>query len=212
MPSRCLPPPWSVEDIGAVFVVLFPSMRLNFLDSVMGKLAFALAVAVSILPSTGHAQEREDMTQVTCTNYLIMAPDMARTFSAWLSGWYNQKFGYTAVGLDDYGKRVASLRQWCTDNPQATVMAALDRSVPQPGPPTGQDKVDMALVTCKQYLTSGAERQDMIAYWMSGYVQASVNQPKFYFRQFATDKRTVAKYCKKHGPETVMSAIQSGVR
>jgi hypothetical protein len=39
-----------------------------------------------------------------------------------------------------------------------------------------------------------------------------MNQPKFYFRQFANDKRTVAKYCKKHGPETVMSAIQSGVR
>jgi hypothetical protein len=174
---------------------------------VMGKLAFVIVIAIAIatLPGAGHAQEREDMTQVTCTNYLIMSPDMARTFSAWMSGWYNQKFGYTTVGLDDYDKNVASVRQWCTDNPQATIMAALNRSVPQPGPPTGLIKIDMSLVTCKQYLASDAERQDMIAYWMSGYVQASMNQPKFYFRQFANDKRAVSKYCKKHGGETVMS-------
>jgi hypothetical protein len=184
----------------------------QLLEMMMGKLSFALAISISILPGTGHAQERQDMTQVTCTNYLIMSPDIARTYSAWMSGWYNQKFGYTTVGLDDYGKRVASLRQWCTDNPQATIMAALDRSVPQPGPPTDQDKVDMALVKCQQYLISGAQRQDMIAYWMSGYVQASMNQPKFYFRQFDTDKRVLAKYCKKHKGETVMSAIQNGAR
>jgi hypothetical protein len=178
----------------------------------MGKLPFVLAVAISILPGTGHAQEREDMTQVTCTNYLIMAPDMARTFSAWMSGWYNQKFGYTTVGVDDYDRNVANVREWCTGNPQATIMAALDRSVPQPGPPTGLIKIDMSLVTCKQYLASDTQRQDMIAYWMSGYVQASMNQPKFYFRQFATDKNIVTKYCKKHGNETLMSAIQNGAR
>jgi len=178
----------------------------------MGELTFVLAIAILILPGTGHAQEREDMTQVTCNNYLIMAPDMARTFSAWISGWYNQKFGYTTVGIDDYEKNVANVRQWCTDNPQATIMAALDRSVPQRGPSTGLIKIDMSLVTCKQYLASDTERQDMIAYWMSGYVQASMNQPKFYFRQFATDKNVVAKYCKKHGNETVMSAIQNAAR
>src|SRR5215467_8853015 len=158
---------------------------------VMGKLAFALAIAISLLADAGHAQEREDMTQVTCTNYLIMSPGMARTFSAWMSGWYNQKFGYTTVGLDDYDKNVASIRQWCTDNSQATIMAALVRAVAQPGPPAGLIKIDMSLVTCKAYLTSDSQRQDMIAYWMSGYVQASMNQPKFYFRQFANDKRAV---------------------
>jgi HdeA/HdeB family len=179
---------------------------------VMGKLVFVLAIAIPMLLGTAHAQERQDMTEVTCTNYLIMSPNMSRTFSAWMSGWYNQKFGYTTVGLDDYDKNVASVRQWCTDNPQATIMAALDRSVPQPGPPAGLIKIDMSLVTCKQYLSSDAERQDMVAYWMSGYVQASMNQPKFYFRQFATDKRAVTKYCKKHGGETVMSAIQNGFR
>jgi len=47
------------------------------LEMVMGKLAFALAIAISILPRTGHAQEKEDMTQVTCADYLRMSPSLA---------------------------------------------------------------------------------------------------------------------------------------
>jgi len=178
----------------------------------MGKLLFALATAISILPGTGHAQATLDMTQVTCANYLAMPPDQARIFSAWMSGWYNQKFGYTTVGFDDFGRNVSSVRQWCTGNPSATIMAALDRSIPQPGPPTGQVKVDMSLVTCKQYLASDADRQDMIAYWMSGYFRASRSQPVFDFARFANNKKAVANYCKKHGRETVMSAIQNSAR
>ena len=52
----------------------------------------------------------------------------------------------------------------------------------------------------------------MIAYWMSGYVRASRNQPTFDFRRFANNKKTVGNYCKKHGGETVMSAIQNSAR
>ena len=52
------------------------------LEMVMDKIAFALAIATSILPGTGHAQEKEDMTQLTCTNYLMMSPDLARIYSA----------------------------------------------------------------------------------------------------------------------------------
>jgi hypothetical protein len=178
----------------------------------MGKFAYALAIAISILPNGGHAQATLDMTQVTCANYLAMPPDQARIFSAWMSGWYNQKFGYTTVGFDDFARNVASVRQWCTGNPQATIMAALDRSMPQPGPPTGQIKVDMSLVTCKQFLSSDADRQDMIAYWMSGYFRASKGQPIFDFQRFANNKRAVANYCKKRGSETVMSAIQNSAR
>jgi hypothetical protein len=178
----------------------------------MRKLAFGLALAISILPNAGHAQATLDMTQVTCANYLAMSPDQARVFSAWMSGWFNQKFGYTTVGFDDFGRNVASVRQWCTGNPQATNMAALERSIPQPGPPRGQVKVDMSLITCKQYLSSDAERQEMIAYWMSGYFRASTSQPIFDFQRFANNKKAVGNYCKKNGGETVMSAIQKGAR
>ena len=176
----------------------------------MRKLVFSLAVTLSMLPTDGHAQVTLDTTQVTCANYLAMSPSQASVFSAWISGWFNQKWGYTTVGFDDFGRNVASVRQWCTGNPQATVMGALERSVPQPGP--GQIKVDMSLITCKQYLSSGADRQEMIAYWMSGYFRASRSQPIFDFQRFANNKRAVGNYCKKHRGETVVSAIQKSAR
>ena len=176
----------------------------------MRKLVFSLAVTLSMLPTDGHAQVTLDTTQVTCANYLAMSPSQASVFSAWISGWFNQKWGYTTVGFDDFGRNVASVRQWCTGNPQATVMGALERSVPQPGP--GQIKVDMSLITCKQYLSSDADRQEMIAYWMSGYFRASRSQPIFDFQRFANNKRAVGNYCKKHRGETVVSAIQKSAR
>ena len=177
----------------------------------MRKLIFGLALATLILPGAGHAQVTLDMTQVTCANYLAMPPSQARLFSAWMSGWFNQRFGYVTVGFDDFARNIASVSQWCASNPPATIMAALGRSTPQPAP-TGQIKVDMSLITCKQYLNSDAERQEMIAYWMGGYVRASRNQPTFDFQRFANNKRAVGNYCKKHGGETVMSAIQNSAR
>ena len=141
-----------------------------------------------------------------------MAPAQSRPFSAWMSGWYNYKFGYLSVGFEDFARNTASVRQWCTTTPGATVMAALDKSIPQPGPPGGQIKVDMSLITCKQYLSSDAERRETIANWMSGYYRASRNQPVFDFQRFANNKRTVEAYCKKHGGEGLMSAIQRNAR
>ncbi len=150
------------------------------------------------------------MSQMTCATYLIMPPDLARDYSAWMTGWYNQKFGYTTVGLDDFARNATSVRQWCTDNRQASIMTALDRSLPQPGPPSGSDKIDMSLLTCKQYLTSDPQRKGMIGRWMSGYFRASTNRPLFDFWEATDTERAVAKYCRKHETETVMSAIQNG--
>jgi HdeA/HdeB family len=165
----------------------------------------------SLVPSAGQAQVTLDVTQVTCANYLAMSPNQAREFFAWMSGWFNQRFGYITVGFDDFARNIASISQWCSGNPQATIMAALERSTPQPAP-TGQIMVDMSLITCKQYLASDAQRQDMIAYWMSGYFRASRNEPIFDFQRFAKNKTAVGNYCKKNGGETVMSAIQKNAR
>jgi hypothetical protein len=177
----------------------------------MRKLYFSLALAAASLPSVGQAQVTLDMTRVTCANYLAMSPDQTRIFSAWMSGWFNQKFGYITVGFDDFARNVASVQQWCASNPQETIMAALDRSHPQAGPITGQVKVDMSLITCTQYLSSDANRQEMIASWMSGYFRASVNQPIFDFQRFANNRKLVDNYCKKNGRQTLMSAIIQNV-
>jgi len=167
---------------------------------------------MTMMPGSGHAQATLDMTWLTCADYLAMPADRARIFSAWMSGWYNQKLGYITVGLADFATNVASVRQWCTTYPGETITAALDRSRPQLEPASGQIKIDMSLITCRQYLNSDAERQEMIAYWMSGYFRASISQPVFDFQRFASIKKTVGNYCNKRGGETVMSAIQANAR
>lgn len=178
----------------------------------MRKLLMCLAAAIMIAPGSARAQATIDLSQVTCADYLAMTPNQSRIFSAWGSGWFNYRFGYVTIGLDDYAKNVASIQQWCMGNPRTTVMSALERTIIAPGPPRGQIKVDMSLVTCKQALSSDPERQETIAYWMSGYFHASRNQPVFDFTRFANNRRAVAAYCKKRGGETLMSAIQRSAR
>ena len=178
----------------------------------MRRLVIGLVLAAAMVPGVAHAQMTFDMTRVTCADYLAMVPREAQKFSAWMSGWFNQRVGYLTVGFADFARNVESVKQWCTTNPQRTIMAALEQSPPQPAPPGGQIKVDMSLVTCKQYLGSDAERQQMIAYWMSGYFRASRNQPVFDFQRFDNNKRAVGNYCKKNGGETLMSAIQKNAR
>jgi acid stress chaperone HdeB len=178
----------------------------------MRKLMFCLVLLIASLPRLSHAQVTMDMTRLTCANYLAMSPGQARIFSAWMSGWFNQKFGYVSVGLDDFARNIASVSQWCVSNPQETIMAALDRSRPQPGPPGGQVKIDMSLITCKQYLNGDPGRREMVAYWMSGYFRASVSQPIFDFERFAKNQQAIDNYCRKHGGETLMGAIQNRAR
>jgi hypothetical protein len=125
----------------------------------MRKVLYFLAVVLAMMPGSGRAQVTLDMTRITCADYLAMPPIQARTFSAWMSGWFNQRFGYITVGLGDFARNVASVRDWCTTSPGATVMAALERSFPQPGPISGQIKIDMSLITCRQYSRSDTERQ-----------------------------------------------------
>ena len=177
----------------------------------MRRLMLLLFVGAIAAPVSGHAQVTLDMTRITCADYLAMPPSQSATFAAWMSGWFNYKFGYVSVGLDDFARNVASVKQWCTSSPGATVMAALDRSVPQPVA-GGQIKVDMSLITCKQYLSSDADRKNMIAAWMSGYFRASRAQPVLDFQRFASNRTAVSRYCSKRGGETLMSAIQKSAR
>ena len=78
--------------------------------------------------TTGQAQVNVDMARVTCAQYLAMSKADSVIFSAWMSGWFNQKKGYVFVDLNAYTRNVASVKSWCTSNPTQTVMAGLERS------------------------------------------------------------------------------------
>ena len=178
----------------------------------MRKLILGLALAAVVTPAKSQAQMTLDMTRVTCADYLAMTPDHADHFSAWMSGWFSQRFGHVSVGMNDFARNIAAVKQWCGLNPQRTVMAALEQSPPQPGPPGGQVTIDMSLITCKQYLAGDTKAQEMIANWMGGYFRASKSQPVFDFKRSAGNRKAVSAYCRKNGAETLMSAIQKRAR
>jgi hypothetical protein len=84
-----------------------------------------LVITVSVVPSIARAQVMIDMAKVTCADYLAMPPKQSRTFSAWMSGYFNQKSGYAWVDLNAYAKNIANVKQWCASYPNETVMTGL---------------------------------------------------------------------------------------
>jgi acid stress chaperone HdeB len=75
-----------------------------------------------------------------------------------------------------------------------------------------QAVIDMTMITCKQYLESDRDRQDIIASWMSGYFNAARNNAVLDTSRFERNKATVTSYCKRHRAESLMSAIQRNAR
>ena len=94
----------------------------------MKKLALCLALAGVTMPNTVQAQASVDMARITCAQYLAMSPGNSAVFSAWMSGWFNQKKGYISVDLNAYARNVANVKAWCALNSTQTVMAGLERS------------------------------------------------------------------------------------
>jgi len=87
-----------------------------------------LALATVSAPAASHAQVEIDMGLVTCADYLAMSPEGEKVFSAWMSGWFNQKKGFTAVDLDAFAANIANVKQWCASNPQDSVMGGLKKA------------------------------------------------------------------------------------
>ena len=65
-------------------------------------LLLCLTIGGAVQPLVGRTQVMIDMSKVTCADYLAMPPNQARTFSAWMSGYFNQKLGYAWVDLNAY--------------------------------------------------------------------------------------------------------------
>jgi len=94
----------------------------------MKKALSALLITAVMLPSAARAQLIIDMNRLTCAQFLAMSPQQARIYSAWMSGWFNQKTGYAWVDLNAYERNFANVRQWCATSPGQTVMEGLKRS------------------------------------------------------------------------------------
>lgn len=75
-------------------------------------------------------------------------------------------------------------------------------------PGRAQVMLDMTVVTCGQYINAKPDRRDVIAAWMSGYVNAARGQKTVDITSFARNRMVVDKYCMSHKSEALMSAIQ----
>lgn len=93
-----------------------------------GALVLWVAFACALAPSISHAQYMINMSLVKCSQYLSLPPDQSRIFSAWMSGWFNQKTGYTYVNLQAYVRNVANVKAWCAANPNELVMTGLQKA------------------------------------------------------------------------------------
>jgi hypothetical protein len=103
-------------------------MRSKGEERAVKKFAVGVFLAGAVLPMSAQAQVVIDMNRVTCAQYLAMPEEDSKTFSAWMSGWFNQKTGYTRVDLAAYARNVANVKAWCQSNPKETVMSGLERA------------------------------------------------------------------------------------
>jgi hypothetical protein len=87
-----------------------------------------IGCAIAMLPAFAQAQVLVDMTRITCGEYVSLPPEQSRIFSAWMSGWFNQKTGYAWVDLNAYERNIASVKKYCATSPREPVMTALQRS------------------------------------------------------------------------------------
>lgn len=92
------------------------------------------------------------------------------------------------------------------------ILAATLAATLAAGEARAQTVLDMTMITCRDYLAQPTERQDLLASWMSGYFNAARNNAVLDTGRFERNKKIVTAYCRKHGPESLMSAIQRNAR
>ena len=97
----------------------------------MRRLAYGLTIAAALMSGAAQAQGKSegkvDMARITCAEYLAMSPRDDAIFSAWMSGWFNQKKGYVTLDLDVYKRNISNVKAWCASNPTQSVMASITR-------------------------------------------------------------------------------------
>lgn len=94
----------------------------------MRKTLLCLVSALALAPTVGWAQVSIDMNRITCGQFVAMPSDDGDMTAAWLSGWFNQKMGYTWIDLKAYGRNFENVRKYCTANPNDMVMAVIEKA------------------------------------------------------------------------------------
>jgi HdeA/HdeB family protein len=79
-------------------------------------------------------------------------------------------------------------------------------------PAIAQVAIHMSFVTCEQFLRSDSERRDIMAAWLSGYINAAKGRKTVDIFGFERNRAIVEKYCMGHKSEALMNAVQMNSR
>lgn len=167
--------------------------------------ALFCAVAMS---SAGHAQVQYDMSRATCTDYQAMTPPARRDFAAWMSGWFNGKAGRTEINLQVYHGNVATMQKWCAANPSATVMSLIETaSRNATATRGGPASINVAGITCGDFIGSEPETQLIVSAWTAGYASAAKDAPKIDVKAFVRHENAVHAACTKNKKQLLLGVV-----
>jgi acid stress chaperone HdeB len=75
-------------------------------------------------------------------------------------------------------------------------------------PASAQVVIQMAEITCQQFVEAEPARQVLIGSWVSGYYSATKNLIMFDVNYAARNAEVVLEYCKKHKSESFLAAVE----
>lgn len=178
----------------------------------MKKLTVSL-IALATLSLPAQAQVTYDMSKVTCAEYLAMDDIVSREFSAWMSGWFNEKAGSTSFNLEGYRANVASVRNWCKSNASVSVMESLKNAVAAAKPGIGgPTTIRVSQISCGTFLETDVETRALIASWTGGWFMSTKNLTNVDLRYVKRNMDTISKYCGTRKNENLMSALHKNWR
>jgi hypothetical protein len=169
-------------------------------------LLLALVLVSSAFASEARATTA-DIRSITCGEYLAMSAAPSSKFSAWMTGWFSYESRRTFVDFDLHRANVTSVRGWCQSNPNASVMAGLEKSIGVTAVPTAT--LDFNKITCGTWLAYGSADQDFVRYFMSGYYNAAASNSVLDYDRLQRNSSAVVAYCKKNKSRTLPTAIQN---
>ncbi|SIR11953.1 MULTISPECIES: HdeA/HdeB family chaperone [unclassified Bosea (in: a-proteobacteria)] len=175
--------------------------------STTGWSAAALICAI-MFASGASAQVRYDMSKATCSDYEAMAPGAKRDFAAWMSGWFNGKAGRTEINLQVYHANITTMQQWCASNRSAPVMSLIEAASRNAKPSQGGPaSIDVAAISCGDFLGTDPEAQLIVTAWTAGYAAANRNAAVIDAKGFAKQEKAVHTACAKNKKQLLLTAV-----
>lgn len=95
----------------------------------MKKFAICLALGLALAPTAGSAQVMIEMSKLSCGDVVAMDPAEQEMVEAWMSGWYNQKLGYTQIDMEAFHRNTANVMKYCTEKPKDQLMGVIQMAV-----------------------------------------------------------------------------------